>query len=1380
MLLCGIVEKYFFRPFEMNNQDLLTKYPKIGKYVLIFSIIPGYFRDYTAKSVIRYRESSKVANSFLHLLEDPSIAERSREDYFYGERFRINPELIVDYAQVFTQSFIKEAQKILDDEINERVGVLRAYIDFLLAISSFKRTGKADLNAVLDRCKSGEEYDFYYFKKAVRGLVFAMACKPEWHRLFQTLSVENQVLVWVLFLDCSDSKPEGYDFGAAKELFLSLNGLDREDVVTWFAGSYDIFRSGFSTFNVDYLSEIFWTSDILKGIYLTSHGQSKEGVKYILRALKEETEQLREEYVGYKNPLFIHSYKNVWLVSALFLDKSTASSIRKMSSFLKKDEYFPKNLSGVFAQLVFSFVENPSSIAESEHLRMASKLETNNSDLSIFVLSVLCKIFDYDRYKKILATHLKTRQTKGDLPLKYFLQQALEVLVPDSAELKQLTEEFKCPPLMSHYTTLSAWQFGLDKLLTFSKTIKKPQSKVSRARIVYLVDKDTFAVTPYRQKSKDGISWSKGTAVSLSSFAQMLPEMDEIDKVTAAKVEKINARVSQLRGVDVLYDLAESGRTFVSLDPDVPYEIHRDRLRIEVKKDNKGDFVTTTNLDSAEAVRSEQLFAFREDGNILTIYKISDKENKVLELLQVVRKLPNEAKTKLSEILENLSAEIPVSSELLKSSSGLEALKASSKLTFQITPDSSATEFNVRAFVRPAEGCELTVAPGEGLDTLAALVKRKPMRILRDLKAEKTNWELMTEKLEEFSAWQGGERVWTLDTMKCLEFMETLREASQIADIEWPEGVKLTVKRAPISFPDLRLKVNSVDRWFSLDGTVSIDGKTQLKINQILDKLKDRVGNFIHLEGSEYVQITNKLLKQLEILEDVSAKKKDELLISKFSGTALEGLKENGSEISGDKNYESMQERIRKADDTEFSVPAALEAHLRQYQIEGFEWLSRLCAWGAGAILADDMGLGKTVQAIAVMLARKSLGPSLLVVPTAVLYNWKSEMVRFAPSLRFADFNGGNREEILKNIKDYDVVLCTYGVLNTEIEALSKIEWNLAVLDEAHAIKNKATQTSHSVMKINAEGRILLSGTPIQNDLSEIWNLFEFANPGYLGSYQQFGERFILPIEKKKDKEKQHLLKQLISPFILRRTKAEVLDELPEKTELIVPVELSEEELAIYENIRTRTLSGLQSEKINPIEALTALTKLRQAACSPELVDKNLTIPSSKIRVFLELVRELKENKHRALVFSQFTSFLELVRQALDKAGIEYLYLDGSVPAAQRKKLVETFQKGDMPLFLISLKAGGTGLNLTAADYVIHLDPWWNPAVEDQASDRAYRIGQKRPVTIYKLISEKTVEQKILELHKTKKNLADALLEGSDVAKKLTKEEILELLQLSA
>lgn len=1361
----------------MIVQDPLSKYPRLGKYALLLSIIPGFFSEFLAERVIKRLVNRQSVQGFSKLLGDKSVAD-SISYYYSGDEFRIRPEVILDYAQVFTPSFIEEAKKSLADEIRLKNEIQKLYIEFLLQLGSFKSQGKGDLNPVIDRSRGDRSFPDNDFMDAVKGLFFAMACRKEWHPLIQTLTDDNQQVAWTCFMDAASYRPEGFDYGWSKQLFLSLGGEIREDAITWFASEYDLYRTGFSSFDLGSLSQNFWTTDLLKGIFLSSHGKFKEGQKAALLSLKEDLKFHRDFFVYYKNPLFSRPYQNVFLTAILFLDRGSASTIRKISSLVKKTEEFPKGIVSDLAELVFTFVEDPESVDLHSHQRMAADLEDNDSDLAIFVLAVLCKIFSYPGYKKILEGHLAKR-LKNTPPLKYILHQALDALNPDDPAVKELTEELKCPPLLSHYVTLSEWQFGLDKLLSFSKTLKKPASKVSHSRIVYLVDFDSFEIQPYKQKSKDGISWSKGTPIAMSTFAEMLPEMDETDKIVAAKVIRVNSRVSRLGGVEVLYDLADTGRTFLLFEPELPLEIHRDRVRIEVKKDDEGNYDTSTNIDFIENLKSDQHFAYKEDGSILTIYKITEKEHKVIELLKNLRKLPGEAKGKLAEILENISGEIPVSSELLKSSSGLEALKASSKITFQIIPDSSATEFNVRAFVRPADGCELTVAPGEGLDTLAALVKRKPMRILRDLKAEKANWELMNERLEDFSAWQSGDRLWTLDTLKCLEFMETLRESSKIADIEWPEGAKLTVKRAPISFPDLRLKVNSVDRWFSLDGTVSIDGKTQLKINQILDKLKDRVGNFIHLEGSEYILITNKLLKQLEILEDVSAKKKDELLISKFSGAALEALKENGSEISGDKNFECLQEKILKAQDTEFPVPAALEAHLRPYQAEGFEWLSRLCEWGAGAILADDMGLGKTVQAIAVMLARKTFGPSLLVVPTAVLYNWKSEMVRFAPSLRFADFNGGNREEIIKNLKDYDVVLCTYGVLNTEIEALSKVEWNLAVLDEAHAIKNKATQTSHSVMKISAQGRILLSGTPIQNDLSEIWNLFEFANSGYLGSYQQFGERFILPIEKKKDKEKQHLLKQLISPFILRRTKAEVLDELPEKTELIVPVELSEEELAIYENIRTRTLSGLQSEKVNPIEALMALTKLRQAACSPELIDKHLTIPSSKIRVFLELVRELKENNHRALVFSQFTSFLALVRQALDKAGIEYLYLDGSVPAVQRKKLVETYQNGDMPLFLISLKAGGTGLNLTAADYVIHLDPWWNPAVEDQASDRAYRIGQKRPVTIYKLISEKTVEQKILELHKTKKNLADALLEGSDVAKKLTKEEILELLQLS-
>lgn len=345
-----------------------------------------------------------------------------------------------------------------------------------------------------------------------------------------------------------------------------------------------------------------------------------------------------------------------------------------------------------------------------------------------------------------------------------------------------------------------------------------------------------------------------------------------------------------------------------------------------------------------------------------------------------------------------------------------------------------------------------------------------------------------------------------------------------------------------------------------------------------------------------------------------------------------------------------------------------------------------------------------------------------------------------------------------------------------DIEILETRDWNVAVLDEAHTIKNRETKMSKAAMALTADMRVLLTGTPLQNHLSEIWNLFEFANPGLLGSYGQFSERFILPIEKDRNRERQRLLKRLLSPFILRRTKSEVLNELPEKTEMTLRVCLSNEERALYEQLREEASVSLETNQVGAIEALTYLTRLRQAACHPRLVNSRLALPSSKTKAFLDLSDELQAGGHRALVFSQFTSHLALIREALDEKGIRYLYLDGSHSASQRKKLVEEFQQGTMPLFLISLKAGGTGLNLTAADYVIHLDPWWNPAIEDQASDRAYRIGQEHPVTIYRLIAENTIEEKILRLHATKKSLADALLDGSDMSGRLSRDEILQLL----
>jgi SNF2 family DNA or RNA helicase len=406
------------------------------------------------------------------------------------------------------------------------------------------------------------------------------------------------------------------------------------------------------------------------------------------------------------------------------------------------------------------------------------------------------------------------------------------------------------------------------------------------------------------------------------------------------------------------------------------------------------------------------------------------------------------------------------------------------------------------------------------------------------------------------------------------------------------------------------------------------------------------------------------------------------------------------------------------------------------------------------------------------------LGPALVVCPLSVIGNWINEVNRFAPSLqiRLLGTGGYNRMQTVKHLQPGDVLFISYGLLQSEEKLLSQPVYATAVLDEAHTIKNFATKTSKATMQLHASFRVALTGTPVQNHLGEVWNLFNFINPGLLGDLQHFTDTYA----KSDDENARKRLKKLIAPFILRRTKTKVLDELPPKTEIVKKITLSDDEKAFYEALRRQAVENLSSSNASPgakhFQALAEITRLRQACCNPALINAQLNIESSKLTTFLEIAGELIDNSHRALVFSQFVTHLAIVRDELDKRGITYQYLDGTVPATERERRVEKFQKGEGELFLISLKAGGLGLNLTAADYVIHLDPWWNPAVEDQASDRAHRIGQTRPVTIYRLVAENTIEEKIIKLHNTKRDLAESLLEGSDKSAQLSLNELIELI----
>lgn len=466
--------------------------------------------------------------------------------------------------------------------------------------------------------------------------------------------------------------------------------------------------------------------------------------------------------------------------------------------------------------------------------------------------------------------------------------------------------------------------------------------------------------------------------------------------------------------------------------------------------------------------------------------------------------------------------------------------------------------------------------------------------------------------------------------------------------------------------------------------------------------------------------------------------------------------------------------------------PKGLIGELRPYQRQGLAWLQLLRAHGFGAVLADDMGLGKTIQTISHILVEKEqkrlTAPALIVAPTSTLPNWHAELARFAPSLRVVYAQGADRKKALGSLKKANVVLTTYPLLGRDQEILDRTEYHLIVLDEAQYIKNSKTNAWQAARELRARHRLCLTGTPMENHLGELWSLFEFLMPGFLGGSEDFKRRFRTPIEQQRNEEVRERLARRVRPFLLRRTKEAVAKELPPKTEVLERVELAGAQRDLYESLRLamskRVRDAIQAQGLarSQIVVLDALLKLRQACCDPRLVKAEAAQSveeSAKLDRLAELLDELRSEGRQTLVFSQFTSMLALIESRLSSMGIEYVTLTGDT--TDRATPVKRFQKGEAPVFLISLKAGGTGLNLTAAETVIHYDPWWNPAVERQATDRAHRIGQTKPVFVHKLVATDTVEERILELQARKADLANALLEGTENAKLPLSAEDIEL-----
>jgi SNF2 family DNA or RNA helicase len=573
------------------------------------------------------------------------------------------------------------------------------------------------------------------------------------------------------------------------------------------------------------------------------------------------------------------------------------------------------------------------------------------------------------------------------------------------------------------------------------------------------------------------------------------------------------------------------------------------------------------------------------------------------------------------------------------------------------------------------------------------------------------------------------------------------------------------------------VRVQDEGAWLSAEGELEVDATLTLSFRALVAREQQRHGRFVALDGGGYLALSDALRRSIEAAEAVSQVDGTRVTLHPLALMALAQLEGAQLEIGGE-----IAKRLARAREAATLVPAlppTFQATLRPYQREGFTFLRRLAHWDAGACLADDMGLGKTLQTLALLVDRAALGPAVVVAPTSVCANWCDEARKFAPTLRLRRLGAGDRERTLRDLGPFDLLVCSYGVLQQERQRLREVQFQTAVLDEAQAIKNANTQRARAALELKATQRIALTGTPVENHLGELWSILQFVNPGLLGSEREFDQRFARPIQRGDDRARAQLLRRIVAPFLLRRKKSEVLDDLPEKTEITLHVEPSTEERALFAALREEALARV-ARSAEPAKArmqlLAELMRLRRAACHPALVLPDSSIESSKLAALETLLQELRDNGHRALLFSQFVDHLQLVRARLDTLGLRYQYLDGSSSSAARAASTAAFQAGEGDVFLISLKAGGFGLNLTAADYVVHLDPWWNPAVEDQASDRAHRIGQTRPVTIYRLVMQGSIEEKILALHATKRELADGLLEGSSGGRTFDVDELLSLL----
>ncbi|MEI6443136.1 MAG: DEAD/DEAH box helicase [Nostocales cyanobacterium ELA583] len=1119
-------------------------------------------------------------------------------------------------------------------------------------------------------------------------------------------------------------------------------------------------------------------------------GENEQAIKYYTDALK----AIRK--VTGKRQIYFNTIGGLFFILALLKDGS-AQRLKEAEDYTnimsRQSDHW---LKFIYARLKMVLQVQQGDITQKELVINShiSTVEEENSLQTLFY-SLCLYWMDTDDAKKRLPNILEPLYRRSLASGHHWLAmesaELLSRLKPSSNYKKQaeaLREDSDMHTIVDIIQPQEAWEMCLNALANLQKEPQiagKPQSELRLAWFITFYP-SKCGLQPKEQKVNAKGEWSKGRPIALKRLSGGLADFDYVTSqdmrvcsCIAAYNEGYYGKVDYMFNEKAILSLVGHPLVFWEDNPNIRVEIVKGEPELLVKKEKQGRL---TLEFSPKITESQSILNVKETPTRIKVIEITSEHRRIAEIIGKDNKLnvPAIAQKQVLAAINAVSGIVTVHSDIGGGAEGAEEVPAQTLPHIHLLPANSGLKITLLS--RPFSQGGPYFRPGAGGETVIAEIDGKRLQTRRNLTEEKklaknaiAACPTLTEIEEQDSEWAIAE------PEECLELLLELQALGDSVVIEWPEGEKLRVSHNA-DLKDFNLSIQRQQDWFAATGELKLNDDLVLDMQQLLALLEKTPSRFIPLGDGQFLALTQAFRKRLDELRMFSEKHGKGMRFHPLATLGLEDFVDEVGKVKADKHWKAHIERLKEVQNLQPELPSTFQAELRDYQMEGFCWLARLAHWGVGACLADQMGLGKTIQALAVILRNASNGPTLIIAPTSVCMNWISEAEKFAPTLNIRQFSGNNRQKLLDDLQPLDTLVCSYGLLQQEevSQMLSLVQWQTIVLDEAQSIKNMATKRSQAAMNLKSNFKLITTGTPIENHLGELWNLFRFINPGLLGSFESFNQRFANPIERYQDKQARNKLKKLIQPFLLRRTKNQVLEELPSRTEILLHVELSKEEKAFYEALRRQAISKLSESNAEAgnkhLQVLAEIMKLRRACCNPSLVMPDTDLSSSKLQLFGEVLGELLENRHKALVFSQFVDHLHIIRDYLDKQGIKYQYLDGSTPMAQRKKSVDAFQAGEGDVFLISLKAGGTGLNLTAADYVIHTDPWWNPAVEDQASDRAHRIGQQRPVTIYRLVAKDTIEDKIVELHHQKRDLADSLLEGTDMSGKISTDALLQLI----